>query len=96
MDNPYKIKNPSDAHPGQLQEEQLISLKDDSIKPPPTVGTPSYMSIIMGPAVGQPGSDVNTFEHSHKSSKGRNWSRLKIILLLLLGPAIGILAYLYF
>ena len=92
MENPYKIKRPSDVNTGQLQEKELVTIKDDSTKPPPTVGTPSWMSIIMGPAVGQPGSDMETFEHS-ESSRGRFMFSLRFWLLLIVVAVIGFFVY---
>jgi len=95
MENPYKIKRPSDVDTGQLQEKELITIKDDSVKLPPTVGTPSWMSIMMGPAVGQPGNDIKTFEHS-ESTKRRYWFPLRFWLLIIVVAIIGYFAYAFF
>lgn len=35
-------------------EQQVITLKDDSTKPPPTISTASWQGILCGPVLGQP------------------------------------------
>jgi len=59
----------------QSQEEKLVTLKDDSTHPPPTIGTPSWMSILGGPALGQPASGQRTFDHATEPFlfSGRFW-----------------------
>jgi hypothetical protein len=64
MENPYtpdpkRLKQQT----AQVQEQQLIALQDDSTKPPPTIATPSWMSIIGSPFLGQPSSSYKTFDH---------------------------------
>ena len=64
MADPYKI-DPSflKAITKQVEEERLITLKDDSTRPPPTIGTPSWRSSLFGPMLGQPESSFKTFAH---------------------------------
>lgn len=62
MENPYR------PHPEAYgerrktaQQEQLISLKDDSAKPPPTIGSGGLQGILFGGAASQPskaGDDI--------------------------------------
>jgi hypothetical protein len=65
MDNPYR-PDPTAlrARTQQAEEEKVITLKDDSTKPPPTIGAPSWQNILAGPMLSQPSSDTHTFEHS--------------------------------
>lgn len=57
--DPDKMRSVSQT----IQEEHLITLKDDSIQPPPTIATPVWQNILMGSMLGQPSSRVNTFDH---------------------------------
>jgi hypothetical protein len=95
MENPYKIKLPSDVNTGQLQEKELISIKDDSTKPPPTIGTPSWVSIYMGSAAGQPSSDMTTFEHVG-ATKGPFLFSARFWLLLIVAAIIAYFVYTLF
>lgn len=60
MENPYKL-NPESLKAKQrtMQEERLITLKDDSTRPPPTIGVEPLQGILFGPAAGQPSSDTS-------------------------------------
>jgi len=76
MANPYKMDPEALKRRGALaQEEKLVTLQDDSTQPPPTIGTPSWMSILGGPALGQPGSRHTTFQHDETPFlfSGRFW-----------------------
>ena len=67
MTNPYQIDPEAMKRKSTLvQEEKLVTLRDDSTQPPPTIGTPSWMSILGGPALGQPGSRHTTFQHQER------------------------------
>ena len=79
MSDLFKLKRPNDPHTGQMQEEHLITLQDDTTRPPPTIGTPSWMSIIGGPSLGQPSGNTSSLDHSPATS--RFWSWLWLILL---------------
>ena len=92
MESPYQVKRPTDANTGQLQEKELISLKDDSTKPPPTVGDPSGLGVYLGPLAGQPGSGLNTFEHS-QSPGGKFLFSTRFWLLLAAVAIIGYFVY---
>lgn len=81
MASPYKVD--PNRKTGQLQEEHLVTLKDDSTKPPPTVGTPSWMAILGGPALGQPGGRSDEAADRFLFS-ARFW------LLLLIGLAVAV------
>jgi len=68
MTNPYQLDPEAMKRKSTLvQEEKLVTLKDDSTQPPPTIGTPSWMSILGGPALGQPSSSHTTFQHRQGS-----------------------------
>jgi len=76
MTNPYQIDPEALKRKSILaQEEKLVTLQDDSAQPPPTIGTPSWMSILGGPALGQPGSRHTTFQHDEVPFlfSGRFW-----------------------
>jgi len=47
----------------KVQEEHLVTIKDDSTGIPPSTGTPSWMGILGGSMLGQPASRFTTFEH---------------------------------
>jgi len=60
MENPYKLDPESlKAKQRTMQEDRLITLKDDSSRPPPTIGVESFQGIMFGPAAGQPSSDYS-------------------------------------
>lgn len=55
------MKNPYQTDPGAFQkgkrasqEEKLVSVRDDSIQPPPSIGANAFQGIFLGPMVGQP------------------------------------------
>jgi hypothetical protein len=76
MTNPYQLDPDAlKRRATQAQEEKLITVQDDSTQPPPTIGTPSWMSIIGGPAMGQPSSRHTTFQHAERRFlfSGRFW-----------------------
>lgn len=76
MTNPYQIDPEAMKGKSTLaQEEKLVTLQDDSTQPPPTIGTPSWMSILGGPALGQPSSHHTTFQHGEAPFlfSGRFW-----------------------
>jgi hypothetical protein len=58
MSNPYRLDPESlKAKQKEKQEQKLITLQDDSAKPPPTIGTSAFQSILFGPGAGQPSRD---------------------------------------
>lgn len=68
MTNPYQLDPEAMKRKSTLvQEEKLVTLRNDSTQPPPTIGTPSWMGILGGPALGQPGSRHTTFQHTEAS-----------------------------
>jgi hypothetical protein len=76
MTHPYQIDPEAMKRRSTLaQEEKLVTLQDDSTHPPPTIATPSWMSIIGGPALGQPSSRHTTFQHDEVPFlfSGRFW-----------------------
>lgn len=57
MDNPYQPRPDSlEAHRRRVNEEVVITLKDDSARPPATIGS-GWQGMILGPAAGQPGGN---------------------------------------
>jgi hypothetical protein len=59
MDSPYRIDPEALANKQRAaQQEKLITLKDDSARPPSTIGTSPLQGILMGPAAGQPSNAV--------------------------------------
>ena len=58
------------ARTREAQEQLLITLQDDSTRPPPTLGTPPWQGSIFGPWLGQPASRLETFEHEAGSRHG--------------------------
>ena len=81
MPEPARPPGPEPVRPARVQEEKLVALKDDTTAPPPTIGTPSWMGILGGPALGQPASRFETYAHGGRPARllARAW------LLLLLG-----------
>ncbi|WP_291270866.1 hypothetical protein [Geothrix sp.] len=76
MTNPYRIDPEAMKQKSTLaQEKKLVTLQDDSDHPPPTIGTASWMSILGGPALGQPSSRHTTFQHDDAPFlfSGRFW-----------------------
>lgn len=68
MTDPYQLDPEGMKRKSTMvQEEKLVTLRDDSTQPPPTIGTPSWMSILGGPALGQPSSRHTTFQHGQGS-----------------------------
>ena len=55
MENPYQ-PDPNAFQKGKRasQEEKLVSVRDDSIQPPPSIGANAFQGIFLGPLVGQP------------------------------------------
>ena len=71
MANPYQIDPKAlETLTKQAQEQQLITLADDSTRPPPTRGTPSWQGSIVGPWLGQPASRLQTFDRGPKPRHG--------------------------
>jgi hypothetical protein len=68
MENPYAIKDPSTVNTAQLQEQELVVLKDHSTKPPPSVGDSNGLGVYFGSLYEQPGSEQTTFEHDGTGS----------------------------
>jgi len=61
MNDPYKLDPKAlRAKTRQASEEHLVTLQDDSSKPPPTIGTAPWQGIIFGPAFGQPSAQLET------------------------------------
>lgn len=59
MTDLYKIDPEAmKARTRQASEEHLVTLQDDSTKPPPTIGTAPWQGIIFGPAFGQPVGEI--------------------------------------
>lgn len=58
MGDPYRI-DPAQLKAREREASQLhvVTLQDDSAKPPPTVGTAPWQGILFGPAVGQPSGE---------------------------------------
>lgn len=55
MSDPYRIDPKTfEQRRRTVQEEQMVTLRDDNVRLPPTVGPNLTMSLILGPAVGQP------------------------------------------
>ena len=89
MLNPYQLDpRVLRAITKQAQEQQLITLRDDSSRPPPTLGTPIWQSSLFGPWLGQPASRFVTFEHGPMALQGT------VRVMLGLGALIGALALL--
>ena len=42
----------------QASERQVITLQEDSRRPPPTIGMAPWQSILFGPASGQPSGEA--------------------------------------
>jgi len=58
MGDPYRIDpRRMRAQEREASERQVITLQDDSAKPPPTVGTAPWQAILFGPALGQPSGE---------------------------------------
>ncbi len=58
MENPYQPRPDSlEAHRRRVNEEVLVTLKDDTARPPATIGT-GWQSMILGPSAGQPGGNA--------------------------------------
>lgn len=74
MNNPYSL-NPRafDSRRKTAQEEKLITLKDDSTQPPPTVGSSAFQGIMFGPAAMQPSKSSDDVEPSWGKRGLRIW-----------------------
>jgi len=71
MRNPYRLDPEAlRAITLQVQEQRLITLRDDASRPPPTLGTPSWQGSLFGPWLGQPASRLVTFEHGPRPRHG--------------------------
>lgn len=46
-----------EARRREAQETHVVTLQEDAVKPPPTVGTAPWQAILFGPALGQPSSE---------------------------------------
>ena len=90
MENPYKVKDPSRVDVGQFQEREVVSIKDDSTKPPQTTGDPTGLGVYFGPLYGQPESSQRTFAHE----KAKNKAFWLSPLFWLLATAFAIICYL--
>jgi hypothetical protein len=86
MANPYRLDPRSlKAITQQVQEQKLVTLRDDGTRPPPTLGTPIWQGAIFGPWLGQPASRLQTFEHGPKPLHGA------LSILIGLGSIVGVL-----
>ncbi len=55
QDNPYQPNPDSlESHRRRVQHERLVTLQDDSARPPATLGLQPWQSMILGPSSGQP------------------------------------------
>ena len=55
MENPYQPDPKAFQKAKQAsQEEKVVSVRDDSIQPPPSIGANAFQGIFLGPMVGQP------------------------------------------
>lgn len=53
--NPYRIDPKRNrARVREAAEHRVVTLQDESTKPPPTIGTAPWQGILFGPAFGQP------------------------------------------
>ena len=65
MKSPYQIDPEALRHRSRrIEEEKVITLQDDGgNRPSPSIGAPGWQNIMAGPLLGQPASDIRTFQH---------------------------------
>jgi hypothetical protein len=80
MSNPYRL-DPEALRAKQKEklEQKFVTLQDDSAKPPPTIGTSAFQSILFGPTAGQPSRD--------SSSQRSSWTKRLFLGAVFLGLA---------
>ncbi len=59
MNDLYRIDPKAlEARRREAQETHVVTLQEDAVKPPPTVGTSPWQAILFGPALGQPSGEL--------------------------------------
>jgi hypothetical protein len=81
------MRNPYAVDPGKqvpLKEQAVVTLKDDTARPPATIGKPIWQSLLFGSALGQPSGD-----EPRRASRSLRILGALLLAVLLLGLAVA-------